>query len=54
MSKWSDEFVETYGRVGRLKKITKELKKENGFNCKMKEANMNITKITQGKLGRSI
>lgn len=54
MSKFTDEFVETYGDTTRLRKITKELRCRNEFNKKMKEANMNITKITQGKLGRSI
>ena len=54
MSKFEEDFIETYGNTSRLKKITDELKAHNRFNKKMEEADMNITKITQGKLGKTI
>jgi len=54
MSKFEEEFVETYGSTKKLRKITKELNCKDKFNKDMKQADMNITKITQNKLGKTI
>jgi hypothetical protein len=54
MSKFTEDFARTYGDTEKLSKITKELKKKQCFNKDMRRADMNLTKVTQGKLGRTL
>ena len=54
MSKFTEEFCEKYGNTKKLKRITNRLRERNCFNREMRQANMNLTRITSGKLGRTL
>ncbi len=52
MSKYSDDLVSTYGTVGKLKKVTEQLKKQKDKEMCQKEVDANITAVLKGKFKR--
>lgn len=52
MSRYSDDLVSTYGTVGKLKRVTEQLKKQRDKKMCQNEIDRTITEVLKGKFKR--
>ena len=45
MSKWAEEFARTFGEMGTVKRLTKEIKDSADVKKMQDQADLNISKI---------